>query len=182
MSFWRKWGKLLFFKRTSCYNNSENLCSEQLSPKLSSTFQPWSTAETYAVFWTGREKMDWRQFCRRFKYISRKRQMIHHTSNSGYRHNCESSSTAQAIRLIKRDQDDINSENQRVEKIFGAVSSGGKLKLSSIQSPNQNLQLETCMKEQPGKGSWKRPGSSPAPEEQLMPSVPKIKLSIHCTL
>lgn len=72
--------------------------------------------------------------------------MIHHTSNSSYRHNCESSSTAQVIKLIKRDQDDINSENQR-EEIFGAVSSGNTLELSSIQSPNQILQLETCMKE-----------------------------------
>ena len=79
--------------------------------------------------------------------------MIHHTSNSNYRHNCESSSTAQAIRLIKWDRDDIHSENQREKKIFGAVSSGDRLNLSDIQSPNQNFQLETCMKEQPGKGS-----------------------------
>lgn len=99
--------------------------------------------------------------------------MIHHTSNSHYRHNCESSSTALAIRLIKRDQDDINSENQREKKILGTVSSGDRLKLSNMQSPNQNLQLKTCMKEQPGKGSRKPPGSSPTPGEQLMPSAPQ---------
>jgi len=97
--------------------------------------------------------MDWKQFCRRFKYVSRKRQMIHHTSNSGYRHNCESSNTEQAIRLIKRDQNDISHENQREENIFDAVFSEDRLKLSSVQSPNQNLQLKICMKAQPGKGS-----------------------------
>lgn len=73
--------------------------------------------------------------------------MIHHTSNSSYRHNYKSGSTTQAIRLIKRDQDDISSENQEDGKIFGAVSSGDRLKLP-IQPPDQNSQLKTCMKEQ----------------------------------
>lgn len=76
--------------------------------------------------------------------------MIHHTYNSSYRHNCKSGSTTRAIRLIKRDQDDIGSENQEDEKIFGAISSGDRLKLP-IQPLDQNLQLKTCMKEQLGK-------------------------------
>lgn len=88
------------------------------------------------VFWTGREKMDGRQFCGRFRYISGKRQMIHHTSDSSYSHNCESSSTAQAIRLIRRDWDDINSEiRERRRFLVQYVPSGDRLKLSSIQSP-----------------------------------------------
>lgn len=40
----------MIFKRTSCYNNSENSCSQQLSPELGNAFQPRSTAETYAGF------------------------------------------------------------------------------------------------------------------------------------
>lgn len=79
--------------------------------------------------------------------------MIHHTSNSSYRHNCKSSSTVQAIRLIKRDQDDITPENQRQEIIFGAVSSWDRLQISRIRSPNHNLQLNTCMEKQQGRGS-----------------------------
>lgn len=43
--------------------------------------------------------MDLRQISGRLKYISRQRQMIHHTSKNGCRHKCKSCSTTQAIRL-----------------------------------------------------------------------------------
>lgn len=78
--------------------------------------------------------------------------MIHHTSYSGYSPNCKSSSTAQPVRFIKNEQNYINSENQ-IEKSSGETSSGDILKLSSIQSPNQNSELKTCIKEQPGETS-----------------------------
>lgn len=79
--------------------------------------------------------MDLRQICGRFKCNSRKRQMIHLISNSSYRHKCKSSSMVQVNTFIKREDHDIKSENQR-EKSFDAVSSGNRLKLSSIQLQN----------------------------------------------
>lgn len=45
------------------------------------------------------EKMDLRQISRRLKYISRQRQMIHHTSKNGCRHKCKSCCKTQATRL-----------------------------------------------------------------------------------
>lgn len=77
--------------------------------------------------------------------------MIHHTSNSGYKPNCRSSSTVQAIRLIKRDQDNISSENQR-EKILVQYLQGQAETFHHTITKSE-FTVEICMKEQPGKGS-----------------------------
>lgn len=182
MSLWRKRGKR--FSKEHLVITALRIHAHSSSVLNSVTLSSWGAQQRHVqVFWTGREKMDGRQFCGRFRYISGKRQMIHHTSDSSYSHNCESSSTAQAIKLIRRDWDDINSENQREEKIFGAVCPfRGQAETFQHTVTNQNLQLKTCMKEQPGKGSWKPLGSTPAPEEKLMPSAPKLKLCILSTL
>lgn len=71
-------------------------------------------------------------------------------------------------------QDDINSENQREEKILAAVSSGDRLKLSSKQSPNQNLQLETCMKNNQERGPENHWGLVQHQGSSLCPLLPKL--------